>query len=246
MIRTDSRNRRFTHAARSAAALFAAVALTGCMKMEIDLSLEGETVDGFMIVGIERETLDMVQMDPDEFIEDLGADEDIPEGATVESWQDDSYMGQRVLLDGIEITEFDDPEFLAIDYDPDTGRYEVTGQMDMTELGDDAELEGLPSSMVDALLGAFDMSISITFPGEIIETNGEVDGTTVTWVPVVGESNEIRAVASDGASGGLPIGLLIGIGVAVLIVVAGLAYVLTRRASGEPDEQQPTAEPAEV
>lgn len=199
-----------------------------------------------MIMGMEKEFLDMAQMSPDDVIEGLGADEDIPEGATVESWEDDSYVGQRVLLDDIEISEFDDPEFLTIDYDSDAGRYEVTGQMDMTDLGDDADMEGLPSSMVDALMGAFDMSISITFPGEIIETNGEVSGTTVTWVPVVGETNEIRAVSSDGTSGGVPIGLLIGIGAAVLVALAALAYFLTRRRAGEPDEQQQTAEPASV
>ena len=246
MIRMVRRSRRFAHAARAAAVLFVAVALAGCMKVDIDLTLDGDTVDGFMIMGVEKEFLDMVEMSPDDVIGGLDADEDIPEGATVEPWEDDSYVGQRVLLDDIAISEYDDPGFVAIDHDADAGRYEVTGQMDMTNFGDAADLEGLPSSMVDAVTGAFDASISITFPGEVIETNGQVSGTTVTWVPAVGETNEIRAVASDGTSGGVPIGLLIGMGAAVLVAITGLVFVLTRRNSAEPDEQQHTAEPAGV
>ncbi len=211
--------------------------------MDVDLTIDGETVDGFMILGVEREFLDMAEMDPDQFIDDLGAD-DIPEGSTVEPWEDDEYVGQRVVLDSVEVSEFDDPEFILIDYDTNAGRYEITGQMDMTDMGD-AETAGLPSGMFDALMGSFDMSVSITFPGEIIEANGEIDGSTVTWTPVVGEVNEFHAVATDG-SGGLPIGLLVAIGAIILAAIAGLVYFLTRRGSTEPDEQQPSAEPAGV
>jgi len=204
--------------------------------MDVELTIDGETVDGFMILGVEREFLDMAEMDPDQF--------DIPEGSTVEPWEDDEYVGQRVVLDSVEVSEFDDPEFILIDYDTNAGRYEITGQMDMTDMGD-AETAGLPSGMFDALMGSFDMSVSITFPGEIIEANGEIDGSTVTWTPVVGEVNEFHAVATDG-SGGLPIGLLVAIGAIILAAIAGLVYFLTRRGSTEPDEQQPSAEPAGV
>ena len=61
--------------------------------------------------------------------------------------------------------------------------YEVTGVMDLTS--DDADLVGNPFE--DQIGDAFDtaeLRVAITFPGEVLETNGQVDGTTVTWVPV--------------------------------------------------------------
>lgn len=216
------------------------------MKVEVDLTLDGDTVDGVMIMGVEKSFLDMAQMGADEFIDELGGGDDIPEGATVEPWEDDEYVGQRVILEDISVSEFDDPESMTISYDADAGRYEVSGMMDMSEFGDEAELAELPSSMTDMLTGAFDMSITITFPGEVVETNGEVDGSTVTWIPAFGETNEIHAVATDGSSSGVPVGLLIAIGAVALVAIAGLVYFLTRRKSGEPDEQQPSAEPAGV
>src|SRR5690606_4394238 len=128
MIRRHSRHRRLANAARSAAAISVALALTGCIRTDVDLTIDGETVDGFMILGVEREFPDMAEMDPDQF--------DIPEGSTVEPWEDDEYVGQRVVLDSVEVSEFDDPEFILIDYDTNAGRYEITGQMDMTDMGD--------------------------------------------------------------------------------------------------------------
>jgi hypothetical protein len=100
-----------------------------------------------------------------------------------------------------DMQEGSDPDALSIERTGDT--YEVSGVMDLT--ADDAELEGNPFE--DQLTEAFDtaeLRIAITFPGEVLETNGQVDGTTVTWEPVFGERTELQAVASasgDGAEG---------------------------------------------
>jgi hypothetical protein len=62
---------------------------------------------------------------------------------------------------------------------------------------EDADLQGNPFE--DQITEAFDtaqLRIAITFPGEVLETNGQVDGTTVTWEPVFGERNVLTAVAS--------------------------------------------------
>lgn len=235
------------HAVRAATALFVAAALTGCIKMDVDLTLDGDTVDGAMIVGVEKSFLELAQVGPEDFLDELGADDDIPAGATVEPWEDDEFVGQRAVFTGTDLSEFDDPEFLSISYDADSGVYEVNGSMDMSDMGEDeAELAELPSSMVDAMMGAFDMSVSITFPGEVTEHNGELSGNTVSWTPVIGEVNEIRAVASDGSgSSGIATGLLVAIGVVVIAALAGLGFFLTRRNRGQEDTQ-PAQEPAGV
>jgi hypothetical protein len=45
--------------ARVAAVLLLALALSGCLKMDIDLTLDGDQADGSMIVGVNRALLDM-------------------------------------------------------------------------------------------------------------------------------------------------------------------------------------------
>jgi hypothetical protein len=88
----------------------------------------------------------------------------------------------------------------------------------------------------------FDVEIKVTFPGEIISTNGTVDGTTVSWSPQMGETVTMEALAkAEPAEGGiLPLSptsssggssllwpLLIGLLVAVL--VAGVVAFLVMR-----------------
>jgi len=73
----------------------------------------------------------------------------------------------------------------------------------------------------------------MTFPGKVIEHNGELSGNTVTWTPVYGEVNEFsaRASAIDGGGGGLSLPLLIGIIAAVLIAL-GLVLFFVLRSRG--------------
>jgi hypothetical protein len=155
---------------------------------------------------------------------DIGIEEDIPEGATVRPYEDDVYVGQEYVLSGVDIAELTDEEGLSITHDAEAGTYDVSGAMDMTDIGTEA-----------AGLGDFDISVSITFPGEVTDHNGTLDGRTVTWTPVLGETNEIRATARDGSGSDVPAWLLIAIAVAVVAVLAGLAYFLTRRNRATPE-----------
>jgi hypothetical protein len=67
-------------AARTAAALVLALALSGCLKMDIDLTLEGDQADGSMIVGVSRALLDMSGESIEDILADIGIEEDIPDG----------------------------------------------------------------------------------------------------------------------------------------------------------------------
>jgi hypothetical protein len=83
-----------------------------------------------------------------------------------------------------------------------------------------------------------DIQISITFPGEVVQANGEVDGNTVTYVPEFGERLEINATGSaidngqaadvvGGSDSFLPL-LLIIAGVAVVLLVIIFLVVRSR------------------
>jgi hypothetical protein len=211
-------------AARTAAAVVLALALSGCIKMDIDLTLDGDKADGSVIVGVNRALLDMSGESVEDLLADMGVDEGIPEGATVRPYEDDVYVGQEYVLSGVDIAEFTDEGELSITHDAEAGTYDVSGAMDMTDIGPET-----------AELGEFDISVSITFPGEVTDHNGTLDGRTVTWTPVLGETNEMQATARDGGGSDLPTWSLIAIAVAVVAVLAGLAYFLARRNRATPD-----------
>ena len=240
MNSTSSRNRRITVAARAAVALLLALTLSGCIKMDVDLTLDGDKADGSMIIGVNRALLNLTGSSVEQFLAEIDAGDDIPEGATTRPYEDDVYVGQEYLLDDVDITELDN-EVISINHDAEAGIYEVTGEMDMTELGPEA-----------SELGDFDVSVSITFPGEVTDHNGTLDGQTVTWTPVLGEVNEMHATARDAGGSGLSPVLLIAIAAVVVASLAGLALLLARRSratggvadvddSGVPDDVSPPA-----
>jgi hypothetical protein len=199
--------------------------------MDVDLTLHGDQADGSMIIGVNRALLDLSGESVEDFLADIDADDEIPEGATVRPYEDDVYVGQEYVLSGVDIAEFDN-DVVSISYDAEAGTYDVSGEMDMTDIGPEA-----------AELGEFDISVSITFPGEVTDHNGTLDGRTVTWTPVLGEINEMQATARDGGGSDLPAWLLIAIAVAVVAVLAGLAYFLVRRNRATPEA--PVAAPDE-
>lgn len=219
-------------AVRLSAAVLAGVAMTGCIKMDMDLTLDGDTASGSVIVAMDRSLLEMEGLEADDALGNFGAEEELPEDAAVEPYEDDTYVGQRFSFDGAALSEFDDPESVSITYDAEDGRYEVTGAMDMTDMATDGG--EMPAGMANAMLESFDMRIAITFPGEVIEHNGELSGNTVTWRPVAGEANEIRAVASDGSSSDLPVWLVAGLGGLAVVIAAGVVVFFVLRNRGKP------------
>lgn len=174
------------------------------------------------------------------------------EGATQEPYEDDRFVGTLVRFEDValnDLQEGSDTDSISIERVGDTS--EVTGVMDLTS--DDADLEGNPFE--DQIGDAFDtaeLRVAITFPGEVLETNGQVDGATVTWVPVFGERTDLMAVASASGEGSDPPGdgeegaqaagsssnvdgntaLYVILGLVIVALVAGI-FLLMRRGGGD-------------
>jgi hypothetical protein len=206
-----------------------AIALTGCMKLDMTLELNNDdTVDGTMIFAFDKSVAGFMGEEFDTMMDGMVEDTtDMPEGATAEPYEDDTYEGAEYTFTGSPLSEFNDEDMTITHED---GEWELTGTMDLTEeevgsqddLGDFGDI----SEMAD-----FDVRIAVTFPGEVLETNGEVDGTTVTWRPTFGESAEMHARAgeSGGGSGdGLPAWLWIVIAVVVLAALLGGLFIFSR------------------
>lgn len=176
--------------------------LTGCLKLDMALTISSDdTVDGDLVFAVNKEIVELTGQSVDDLVGDASVPDDV-EGATQEPYEDERFVGTRVTFDDVALADLQDradPDALSIERRDDT--FVVSGVMDLT--ADDADIEGNPFE--DQIAEAFDtaeLRIAITFPGEVLETNGRVDGTTVTWEPAFGERTELSAVASAVAGAG--------------------------------------------
>ena len=265
-------SRRARTAGRVGAFLALAVLLTGCIKLNVDLGINADdTVNGAVVLGVQKELLELTGQSA----EDLLGDADlIPTGATgvvVEPFEDDEFVGQQIIFEDLPISEFNSG---ALGASGATGISGVTGAGDNLNIAREGETFVVTgaldlSSGLSGATGPFagtggaqlfenaDIQISITFPGEVVQANGEVDGNTVTYVPEFGERLEINATGSaidngqaadvvGGSDSFLPL-LLIIAGVAVVLLVI-IFLVVRSRSNKDGGAGTPTGlgEPAPV
>jgi hypothetical protein len=241
-------------AARVGAFAALALVLTGCIKLNMDLVIgSDDTVSGVVQFGVQKELLELTGQSVDDLLGDVPLPSDAP-GVTTEPFEDDEFAGQQFNFESVPIEQFDPSQV--------TGATGVTGvpatdQLSITRQGDTFVVVGVldmsggitgatnPFGGTGAeLLESADIRIAITFPGDVIEANGQVDGNTVTYVPRFGERLEINATGSaiddgdaEAAAGGdggsnLPL-ILIIIGVVALIAVVVFLIVRSRRGGGD-------------
>ena len=230
------------------ATVIALFALSGCFKLDMDLTVNSDdTIDGVVVFAVNEELAAMADEEPDEDSE--LTEEDVPEGATIEEYDEDGFVGQKVTFDGATIAELNEsfssegdtggPSGWSLTHEGD--EYRFTGDMDMTEMASSGEDE----LDMSAFMQGAELQIAMTFPGEVTESNGEVDGNTVVWEPEIGEKNEMTAVAQEG---GFPVVLVavIALGALALLVAAALLWARSRRTGSESAAVQPTGPPANV
>ncbi len=237
--------------------------LAGCLKLDMAITIApDDTVDGEIVFAVNKELLELTGQNIDDMLGDTAVPDDV-EGATSEPYEDDRFAGTRVVFEDValeDMQERSDPDSLSIERVGDT--YEVNGVLDLGM--EDADLEGNPfEEQISEAFDTAELRIAITFPGEVIETNGRVQGTTVTWEPVFGERTEITAVASAVAesvegddasegneaagatesSGGDTLRYVI-LGLIVAAVAVGVYLIARRRGPSEaPPVPPPPAEP---
>jgi len=211
--------RRLRTVIATALAAVGLLALAGCMKVDMDMTLsEDDTVSGSIVMAVSNGLAESMGMEPGELWDQAGGElaQGAPEGATQEPYADDEYTGTRYTFTDTPISELsgEGGEDLSITREGDT--YVVDGTMNLSDGAD--QLESVPQDVQDT----FDVRLAITFPGPVSEATGTVDGTTVTWAPRVGENTEIHAVgAAEAGAAGFPwwiVGLVVGLVVIGLVV----------------------------
>lgn len=208
-----------------------ALLLSACLKLDMDLQVsENNTVSGSIIFGVNKQLIELTGGTVEDF---LGSDSPLPsdaEGVTTEPYEDDEFIGQRLVFDSVplETVSSGTPDELRITREGET--FTVTGALDLSSgLTGATGATGFPGA--EQFLQGADLKVRITFPGPVTDTNGEVDGNAVTWVPVVGERLELRATASAIPSGGdsnLTMLLIIAAVIVALAVVVGIVVAQRR------------------
>ena len=234
---------RLIRSARVAAlAALTALALSGCIKLDMDLAVSSDdTVNGAVIFAIDDSFADLPGVDPKDLFEGTSP-VDQPSAGTVreEPYEADGKVGTRLVFEGVPIEEFSQGEgedALRITRQGET--YVVTGSLDLT--GDETAAgadgaDGTDGDTPPVDLGAItdaEVRVAITFPGAVISSNGAVDGNTVVWEPAFGEVVEIQAVAERGST--FPWSLVVaGALIAGLLLVGGFLAVSMRRGKAAP------------
>lgn len=243
------RPRARTHRLRRGLLLAAAatLALSGCMKLDMDLELQSDdTVDGSMTIGMSSALAELAGEDPAamsaQMREEIMADDSIGD-VRVEDYDDGEYVGTTMHFTGAGLSDFGGGDEDALRIERVDDEFVVTGRMDLSEGG--GALPGMAQP---------DVRIAITFPGAVTEHTGELEGTTVTWVPVAGEVTEIsaRGGATEGGLGvraGALLWVAAGAGVLVLALVVVVVLLVVRRrrpAAAVAPASLPVAAPAAV
>lgn len=195
-------------------ALLAAGLLGGCARVRTALALQpDDTVTGEIVLATPQKS-------PDDPGPSVTLPPDLASAVDVAPYHQEGYAGSVLTFSGLH---FDQVGRLSSAMGPAGstvqftlrragGRVLVTGSVDLTTVSVDKA----------------DFQLKMSFPGSIVETNGEIDGSTVSWTFDAGKASEVAAVVAY-ADPGAPSVLNWTLGLAGVVALVALAVVLLAR-----------------
>lgn len=215
-------------------ALFAALLvlmLAGCVRFQANLDISpDDTVSGdivvAVIVGDEDDSRERAQAAADDIESQLLAGLSGAQGVTRETYDQDGYLGYRFALSGTPLSAFSSGGTQgALTIERSGDEFVFSGVLDFTP--NDAEAEEVVEEDADTS----GITVEVTFPGEVLESNGDVSGTTVRWETTYQSKLEMRATGSAISSGPPAWVLPVVVGVAVVFLALIVVIVVRRRAA---------------
>lgn len=218
--------------------------LSGCFKFTMDLEVSSDDkISGTAVVALSKELAGFAEETGGDDATDVFAE---TEGVTASEFDDGDFVGQQYEFAGVPIEE--------LDFQDDSGGLTITRDGDFLNVAGDLNFEddsadsgGDDFGFGEAFFDSADLRVSIKFPGEVRETNGELDeeSNTVTWRPKYGQANEISATVY--APRGVPIWIwVLSASVAVgLGLVIGVVTAL-RKKRGPSKSEEPASPETEL
>jgi len=219
---------RLRIAGRIAALGLLAVLMSACLKIDMNLEVSSaNTVSGTVIFAVQKQILELADGSVDDLLGEAPLPSDAP-GVTVSDYDDDEFAGKQFTFEAVPIEEFAGATEDELQITREADVFHVSGSFDLSSgLSGATGVSGFDPS---TFLQGAELQIRITFPGEVTDSNGQVDGNTVTWVPVIGEVLELRATASAvEGGGGSSMTLLLIIGAVVVILAIVIGVVMSQR-----------------
>ena len=215
-------------AARAVLGTAIAMLLAGCIRVDMDLEVSPEnTVSGNAVIAVDENLVRLSGQSVEDVFSSTEGLSDLPPGASVDPYDEDGFVGQRITFDEVSLSEFSQSQSLGGSGDDLSitrvgDEFHVSGRLDMT--GAEFNTGQVPQQFLDT----FEFRISLTFPGPVTSATGAIDGNTVTWEPKIGQDTQITAVASAIPSSSSP-WLLIVLVIAAALVVAAVLFLLFGR-----------------
>jgi hypothetical protein len=141
-------------------------------------------------------------------------------------YEDADWIGTETVFSDVPIDRFGKGDTGDLSITREGDEFVVDGTMDLS--GDQAnQANQATDASAQAIMASAELEIAITFPGPVSESNGTVDGTTVTWQPKAGEVVDISARGS--AIAGTNWALIAAIAALVALIVVGVALIVVVR-----------------
>ncbi|WP_415645774.1 LppM family (lipo)protein [Stackebrandtia soli] len=219
--------------------------LTGCMRVDMNVTINADdTITGHYVIALTEEVMNDLAEFGDSADPFAKLEEPFPGDTVVDEYREEVdgevYVGKKLSFENIS---FDD--FLGAMNDSDNADGTGGGKFSIERSGGDfvfavtldsentTEYPGLVAEMADDI----HFMITVTFPGEVSDTNGELSNgdRTVTWDVDMGGDTELRAVGSASESSSLVLWIIIGVvgilGIAAIVLAAVKISASRKRAA---------------
>ncbi len=206
------------------------LALSGCARVRAALAVQpDDTVRGEILVATP-------ETGPDDPGPAITVPPDLRSAVEVSEYRQEGYAGSVVRFSGLEFdqvgqlfqiaggdTAAEAVQRSALTVRRAGNRVVVSGQVDLTTAGSDRA----------------DFQLKISFPGQVVETDGDADAGTVSWVFEPGEVGDAEAVvAFDDPRAPSPLNWTAGLA-AVVALVSAAVVLLARRTRNPPVGSSP-------
>ena len=189
-----------------------AVALSGCIKMDMDMSVsKDEKINGSVVLALSKQLLDLSGQTKAEVVKSMQKDwPKLPRGSKPEVYDSDGFIGQKVSFKDLPASDFGKVMQSVGSSNPtgggdditlvkENGSWKFAGTMDLSAdlTGGAGGTDKKSKDNASALLKGLKIKIKMTFPGSITkhDKDGKVSGKSITWEPKAPQKVVMLAIA---------------------------------------------------